>query len=63
MRSPEPKIVTSYREALRHPIPRVCHTCEYYTKDGMCQEYDATPPELFTRTVDVCELWSEELPF
>jgi hypothetical protein len=63
MRSPEPKIVTLYRAAIRQDPPKCCHTCDYYTKDGMCQEYDAAPPELFTRTVDSCELWSEEIPF
>jgi hypothetical protein len=63
MRHPEPKIVTLYREAIRQQPPKVCHTCDYYTKDGLCEEFDAEPPELFTRTVDVCDLWSQEIPF
>jgi hypothetical protein len=63
MRHPEPKIVTVWREAMRMKTPRVCHTCEYYTKDGLCQEFDAEPPADFAVQPNACELWCEDLPF
>ena len=61
MRHPEPKIVTLYRDAIKNP-PRVCHTCEYYTQDGLCQEFNAEPPIDFATTQDTCDLWCEEIP-
>ena len=63
MRHPEPKIVTLYREAIRQKPPKVCHTCDYYTKDGLCQEFNAEPPVDFATQPNSCELWAEEIPF
>jgi hypothetical protein len=62
-RHPEPEIVTLYRQAIRQAPPRCCHTCDHYTDAGGCLEFDTEPPELFARTVGVCDLWTEELPF
>jgi hypothetical protein len=63
MRTQEPDIVTLYRQQIRQSPPKVCHTCESYLKNGMCLEFNQEPPELFTRTVGVCDLWTEEIPF
>ena len=63
MRSSEPEIVTLYRQAIRQAPPRCCHTCDHYTDVGGCLEFNTEPPELFARTVDACDLWTEELPF
>ena len=63
MRSSEPEIVTLYRQAIKQAPPKVCHTCDNYTNEGACLEFNAEPPELFTRTVGACLLWTEEVPF
>jgi hypothetical protein len=63
MKVKEPEIVTLYRQQIRQSPPKVCHTCDNYAEDGMCLEFSQEPPELFTRTVGVCDLWSEEIPF
>ena len=63
MRVKEPEIVRLYRQQVRQSPPKVCHTCDNYAEDGMCLEFSQEPPELFTRTVGVCDLWTEEVPF
>ena len=56
----EPQFVVDGR--LRQP-PRVCHTCDWYSKDGVCDFHKSEPPEDFANTKDACESWLEELLF
>jgi hypothetical protein len=45
--------------------PKFCHTCEKYNDDGLCVEYDMTPPEDFAKEEDACEAWeyNDPIPF
>lgn len=63
MRHPEPEIVTIYLNTLRAEPPKVCHTCDHYSKEGKCVEFDSVPPESFASEPDQCELWVEVIPF
>ena len=70
MRPPEPDFVRQWREAIRTPhttknppIPKCCHTCWCYDKDGFCQHYQDHPPPDFAARQDACEWWVDELPF
>lgn len=63
MRHPEPFSVTLYRETLKAEPPRVCHTCDHYSKDGVCAEFNEAPPSEFADSPGACALWVWELPF
>ena len=63
MRHPEPAIVTLYRKTLAAEPPRVCHTCDFYQPDGVCVEYNDTPPPEFANETGGCALWQIEVPF
>ena len=63
MRHPEPEIVTTYRKTLKAEPPRVCHTCDHYSKEGKCMEFDSVPPLEFASEPGGCALWVWELPF
>ena len=63
MRHPEPPIVTHYRETLKAEPPQVCHTCDHYSKQGICSEFNEAPPEAFTNEPGECSFWTLELPF
>lgn len=60
---PEPIIVTDYRERIRTPVPKCCHTCFEYNDQGYCTQYHQTPPADFAATLDACPGWFVELPF
>jgi hypothetical protein len=62
-RHPEPAIVTHYRATLKAEPPRVCHTCDHYRPDGVCAEYNDTPPPEFASEPGGCALWEWEVPF
>lgn len=62
-RHPEPAIVTLYRTTLAAEPPRVCHTCDHYTEQGVCAEYNDTPPMEFANEPGGCALWELEIPF
>jgi len=62
-RHPEPQIVTHYRKTINVEPPRVCHTCDHYSKDGRCAEFDDEPPADFASEPGGCSLWEWELPF
>jgi hypothetical protein len=62
-RQPEPAIVTHYRETLRAEPPRVCHTCDHYSEQGLCEKFDQVPPVEFANEPDGCEAWEWEIPF
>jgi len=62
-RHQEPAIVTHYRETLRAEPPRVCHTCDHYSEQGVCEKFDSEPPADFASEPGGCALWSEEIPF
>jgi len=63
MRHPEPAIVTHYRNTLKAEPPRVCHTCDFYQPNGVCAEYNDTPPVEFANEPGGCALWEWEVPF
>ena len=63
MRHPEPEIVTTYREWAKTGPPRCCHTCDHYSKDGKCMEFDLVPPVEFASEPGGCALWIWEVPF
>lgn len=63
MRHPEPPIVTLYRETLKADPPRVCHTCDHYSKNGLCAEFNEAPPVEFADSHGACALWVWEIPF
>ena len=63
MRHLEPEIVTIYRNTLKADPPQVCHTCDWYTKDGVCAEFNESPPETFADQPGECLLWVWEIPF
>ena len=63
MRHLEPAIVTLYRNTLRAEPPRVCHTCDHYSKEGKCMEFDSVPPLEFASEPGGCALWVWEVPF
>ena len=63
MKYPEPEIVTLYRKTLQTMPPRVCHTCDHYSDQGHCAEFDAEPPAEFASEPGGCSLWEWELPF
>lgn len=62
-RHPEPEIVTLYRTTLRAEPPRVCHTCDHYSAQGVCAEFHDEPPADFASEPNQCELWVEVVPF
>ena len=62
-RHPEPPIVTQYRATLNSPVPQVCTTCDNYTKDGICSQFNESPPEAFANEPGECSLWVWEIPF
>jgi len=70
MRPPEPDFVRAWRDAIRAPhtgqnppIPKCCHTCWNYDKDGYCLHYQECPPPDFAARQDACHWWVDELPF
>ncbi len=63
MRHPEPEIVTLYRNTLKAEPPLVCHTCDYYSKTGICAEFGEAPPVAFASKPGGCSLWQCEVPF
>jgi hypothetical protein len=62
-RHPEPASVIHYRATLKAEPPMVCHTCDWYTKDGICSEFGEAPPEAFASEPGECSLWVEAVPF
>jgi len=62
-RPPEPEFLIQWREWVKAGPPKCCHTCENYDHQGKCFEFDMTPPEDFTATVDACDKWEMEIPF
>ena len=62
-RHPEPEIVKIYRATINAPAPQVCTTCDHYRPDGVCAEYNDTPPPEFASEPGGCALWEWEVPF
>lgn len=62
-RENEPDFVRRWREFARLGPPRCCYTCDYFDQSGVCEMYNETPPEEFTRAVDRCEHWIQEFDF
>ena len=62
-RPPEPEFVCQYWQQASQPMPRCCHTCEHYSKDGRCESYDMMPPAEFAAQRDSCDRWLEMIPF
>ena len=63
MRHAEPESVTIYRATLKAEPPKVCHTCDFYSKEGVCMEFNQEPPEQFANMPGQCSLWVWEIPF
>jgi len=62
-RPAEPEFLVKWREIKRSMPPKVCHTCDHYTREGHCLAFDMRPPDDFAATPDACDQWIEELPF
>ena len=63
MRPKPPKIVTDWQEIIRTPPPKCCHTCWHYTDGGQCKVFQVEPPEHFTKELDQCQEWEQDVPF
>ena len=59
-RHDKPEILLIYEHMER---PRICHTCEHYTIDGLCQLHQQEPPREFAATHKICPEYSEDVPF
>ena len=59
----EPEVVRQWREWNKAGPPKCCHTCDFYTAQGMCERYNMRPPDDFASTPDVCSDWIMEIPF
>ena len=44
-------------------IRRCCATCDYLTEEGVCTEYDATPPIEFLEKENDCPAYIDLIPF
>ena len=63
MRHPEPPSVIHYRATLNADVPQVCHTCDHYTKQGICSQFNEAPPKEFASEPGECSFWVWEVPF
>jgi hypothetical protein len=66
MRHPKPDILIKYetqRVHLRESYPRICHTCDFYTDNGVCERYGSEPPQDFAQTQNQCQEWKDIIPF
>lgn len=63
MRHPEPAIVIHYRKTINAEPPRVCHTCDHYTEQGVCEKFNEPPPADFASEPGGCAFWEWEVPF
>ncbi len=59
----EPEFVIQWREWDRAGPPKCCHTCEFYSVDGLCIEFFMRPPEDFAERIDSCSQWMREVAF
>lgn len=58
-----PQILLEYYRWVDHGPPRICHTCEHYDLQGVCQLYQMEPPEDFAATQDACADYKPDVPF
>ncbi len=63
MRHAEPKELKDYYGLINMGVPRCCHSCEHYDKDGVCVKFNMEPPEDFAKTMGECAEWSIDVPF
>lgn len=61
-RHPEPQVLKDWRETVK-PQPKVCHNCDFYTQEGLCEKFDQEPPLEFSQTPSACDQWLEAIPF
>jgi len=61
-RPPEPKFLIEWRR-IALTTPKCCHTCDHFTLDGDCLEFDSRPPDSFTETQGQCLSWQRSIPF
>lgn len=50
-------------EALCRRQSKCCHTCCNLGESGKCLAFGMTPPPDFLSMPDVCDRWTEEVPF
>lgn len=62
-RPPEPEYLVQWREWAAMGPPKCCHTCDYYTPAGECQEHNMHPPDEFAGQADQCAQWENALAF
>lgn len=62
-RPPEPEVLKQWREWIKAGPPKVCHTCDHYTRYGNCMLYEMRPPDDFTAQVGACAGWQSDCPF
>jgi hypothetical protein len=61
-RHPEPLFFIQWRDIATR-TPRICHTCENYSIDGVCAIVNMEPPEKHAATENVCDDWILEVGF
>jgi hypothetical protein len=65
-RPPEPEFLRVWREIrqLTNAVPKCCHTCEHYSRDGICNLAGVRPPDDFVSYGSAeCPDFSDEVPF
>lgn len=63
MGPPDPQYLIDYREREKAGPQKCCHTCESYSKNGICERFGMRTPDEFAAQVDACPSWMMELPF
>jgi len=62
-RPPMPKFLEDYYAVTKAGVPNCCHSCDYYSAEGMCRKFQSEPPAEFIQTRDSCDLYVEAIPF
>jgi hypothetical protein len=59
----QPDFVSEWKRIQKIAPPKCCHTCNYYSEEGLCNLHDAEPPEEYAATLGECPDWVDEIPF
>ena len=62
-RPPKPEFLVEYEQWTKAGPPQCCHTCDHYSGEGRCLEFNMVPPAEFVNSFGRCDKWSQELPF
>jgi hypothetical protein len=61
-RHAEPLFFIQWRDIATR-TPRICHTCDFYSIQGICTQFDMEPPEEFAAKEMACDSWELESGF